>query len=141
MTETIDTGDYVHHGPSGEDWVVAYVQGEHLAWCGYPFGEAKLADCTLIQKAPPAARQERLESMAKAGNDPRAEYARRRLAAAGETPRDRILQLVAYVKAMQYQSHQAVMDNSNYNAILDILEQANKLCIRVVNDLKDENDG
>lgn len=42
-------GDHVHHGPTGEDWVVAYVDGEHLGWCGWPAGEAKVADCTLTK--------------------------------------------------------------------------------------------
>lgn len=40
-------GDIVHHDPTGEDWVVAYVDGEYLAWCGWPEGEAKAADCWL----------------------------------------------------------------------------------------------
>lgn len=43
----IRAGDIVHHEPTGEDWVVAYVDGEHLAWCGWPAGEAKLSDCWL----------------------------------------------------------------------------------------------
>lgn len=40
-------GDIVHHEPTGEDWVVAYVDGEHLAWCGWPAGEALARDCWL----------------------------------------------------------------------------------------------
>jgi len=48
---SISTGDIVHHGPTGEDWVVRYVKGDKLAWCGWPPGEADLADCTLIRKA------------------------------------------------------------------------------------------
>lgn len=51
MVTKIRCGDHVKHGPSGETWVVAYVNGEHLAWCGYPEGEAKLADCTLVKTA------------------------------------------------------------------------------------------
>ena len=47
----IDTGDHVHHEPSGEDWVVAYVRGDRLAWCGWPGGQAALADCRLLRKA------------------------------------------------------------------------------------------
>lgn len=42
-------GDHVHHEPTGEDWVVAYVDGNYLAWCGWPEGEAKVADCKLIK--------------------------------------------------------------------------------------------
>jgi len=54
----IDTGDHVHHGPTGEDWVVKYVRGDKLSWCGWPPGEANLADCTLIRKASPEEREE-----------------------------------------------------------------------------------
>jgi hypothetical protein len=53
----IDTGDYVRHGPAGEEWVVAYVRGDRLAWCGWPSGLAALADCTLIEKAAPGDRE------------------------------------------------------------------------------------
>lgn len=28
MADEIDTADHVHHAPSGEDWVVAYVRGD-----------------------------------------------------------------------------------------------------------------
>ena len=45
----IRTGDTVLHTPSGEEWLVAYVQGDHLAWCGWPEGEAQLADCVLLE--------------------------------------------------------------------------------------------
>lgn len=40
-------GDIVHHELTGEDWVVAYVDGEYLAWAGWPAGEAKASDCRL----------------------------------------------------------------------------------------------
>jgi hypothetical protein len=43
----IRAGDTVHHEPTGEDWVVAYVDGDYLAWCGWPAGEAKISDCWL----------------------------------------------------------------------------------------------
>lgn len=79
----IDTGDYVKHGPTGESWVVAYVQGDRLAWCGWPEGEAKLADCTLEQKATPERRDELLREMAAlTGDDARGRYARHRLSLA-----------------------------------------------------------
>lgn len=42
-------GDIVFHKPTGEEWVVAYVDGDYLAWCGWPEGEAKLADCELVR--------------------------------------------------------------------------------------------
>ncbi len=47
----IDTADHVFHAPTGETWVVKYVRGDNLAWCGWPPGEAKLGDCTLVKKA------------------------------------------------------------------------------------------
>jgi hypothetical protein len=76
----IDTADHVLHGPSGEAWVVAYVKGDRLAWCGWPQGEAALADCTLLKKATPAERDRLLIDMADCSNDPRAIYALERLA-------------------------------------------------------------
>ncbi len=90
---TIDTGDYVKHGPTGESWVVAYVDGDRLAWCGWPPGEARLADCELIQKAVPGERDKLLHRMAdmrlddRSGYDRRQAYAKRRLAQPpGEQP-------------------------------------------------------
>lgn len=76
----IDTGDIVRHEPTGEEWVVAYVKGERLAWCGWPEGEAKLSDCTLVKKATDQSRDSLLKDMAEiAGGDARARYARERL--------------------------------------------------------------
>lgn len=48
---TIKTGDTVRHGPTGEEWSVAYVDPENdrLAWSGWPEGYAKLSDCELIE--------------------------------------------------------------------------------------------
>jgi hypothetical protein len=43
-------GDHVHHEPSGEDWVVLYTDGENLGWMGWPPGEAKLSDCTVVTR-------------------------------------------------------------------------------------------
>ncbi len=42
-------GDTVKHRPSGETWVVAYVDGDSLSWFGWPYGEAKIADCELVE--------------------------------------------------------------------------------------------
>ena len=86
----IDTADHVYHAPSGECWVVAYVRGDKLAWCGWPQGEADLADCTLTKKATPAERDKILHQMAGAmcGSDMRAAYARERLAACHKLPAD-----------------------------------------------------
>lgn len=47
----IEIADAVHHGPSGEDWVVARVTEEHVYPAGWPPGRALLADCTLLKKA------------------------------------------------------------------------------------------
>lgn len=48
-SQAIRTGDTVHHKPSNEDWLVAYVQGDRLAWCGWPEGEVQLKDCELVR--------------------------------------------------------------------------------------------
>lgn len=60
--ETIDTGDTVLHGPTGERWVVACVQGDRLSWCGWPEGTANLADCVLVEKASPESKAETTSS-------------------------------------------------------------------------------
>ena len=73
----IDIGDHVFHMPSGEHWVVAYVRGDRIAWCGWPPGEAYLVDCTLLRKATKDERDELLYAMAAMlSNDERAENAR-----------------------------------------------------------------
>ena len=72
----IDTGDTVKHGPTGETWVVAYVQGDRLAWCGWPEGEARLSDCTLVESATD---EERLKLLHQLADMPK-EDARRRFA-------------------------------------------------------------
>lgn len=87
-TMDIDTGDHVLHAPSGETWVVAYVRGDRLAWCGWPQGEATLTDCMLLKKAAPEQRIKLLREIAKAGHDPRGQYARDRLEAEGDNEPD-----------------------------------------------------
>lgn len=63
----IDVGDYVHHAPSGEDWIVALVEGGQLYWCGYPFGgSADFKDCTLIKKSTDEFKQRILKEIADA---------------------------------------------------------------------------
>ena len=75
--DLIDTADVVLHGPTQEKWVVAYVRGDCLAWCGWPEGEAKLSDCTLQKKATPEERNKLLiEMAAMKGDDSRGVYAR-----------------------------------------------------------------
>lgn len=44
-------GDHVLHHPTGEEWLVAWAEGEHLAWAGWPNGRALLADCTVTKRA------------------------------------------------------------------------------------------
>lgn len=66
----IDTADHVLHGPTGEEWVVAYVIGDHLAWCGWPPGQAALADCTLTKKATDEEREKLLREMAASSAPP-----------------------------------------------------------------------
>lgn len=77
--ETIDTGDYVKHGPTGETWVVACVEGDRIAWCGWPPGWANLSDCTLTHKATHQEREKQLRSLAESEHHC-AGWARERLA-------------------------------------------------------------
>lgn len=44
------TGDIVRHRPLGEEWVVAYVDGDRLAWVGWPPGQALVTDCELVEE-------------------------------------------------------------------------------------------
>ncbi len=75
---TIRCGDHVHHGPTDETWVVAWADYEtgDLAWCGWPNGMARLADCTLVKAASDAEHLERLQGVLGSG-DSRANRARR----------------------------------------------------------------
>jgi hypothetical protein len=76
----IDTADIVNHGPTGEEWTVAYVKDGRIAWCGWPEGEAALADCTLVKAASDDERIALLKQMAEmSGNDARRTFARWRL--------------------------------------------------------------
>ena len=69
-TAIIDVGDHVLHQPTGEEWIVAGVDGGHLYWCGYPFGgNADLSDCTLIEKADEEYRNDLLRELAKHSSD------------------------------------------------------------------------
>lgn len=43
-------GDHVYHHPTEEHWVVAYVRGRYLGWCGWPGGEAPVADCMVTKR-------------------------------------------------------------------------------------------
>jgi hypothetical protein len=60
----VRAGDVVKHGPTGETWLVAYVQGDHMAWSGWPEGEALTSDCTLIEACDDAEHEAALRSWA-----------------------------------------------------------------------------
>lgn len=85
-------GDFVHHGPSGEEWVLATDEekGEVMP-SGWPECIAKASDCTLQQRATPEQRLKILTIWAAphpdaAGErDRRTLTARRQLAAADQT--------------------------------------------------------
>lgn len=49
MSDLPRCGDHVLHHPTGEEWVVAWAEGDDLAWAGWPNGLARLADCTVIK--------------------------------------------------------------------------------------------
>lgn len=94
---TLRCGDSVKHKPSGEEWVVSYVDGEYLSWLGWPNGEAKVSDCELIRSCSHSDHIKILKSVAAAGDhgaDKRSRMARRDLEAlaatigAGTTQRD-----------------------------------------------------
>lgn len=81
MSATIDTADHVYHEPTGETWVVAFVRGDRLAWCGWPEGLADLSDCTLVKKAADDERNKLLREMADGTvTDMRVRYAQDRIA-------------------------------------------------------------
>jgi hypothetical protein len=67
MSYVFRAGDIVHHEPTGEDWVVAYVDGDHLAWCGWPSGEAKAADCWLKKSCSDEEHRDLLLKLAQSG--------------------------------------------------------------------------
>lgn len=51
MTDALPRcGDSVRHEPTGEDWLVAYSEGEHLAPAGWPDSRALLSDCRVIRR-------------------------------------------------------------------------------------------
>lgn len=60
----IETGDIVHHAPTGEEWLVAYVEGDRLCACGWPETIAKLSDCTLVSKAEEDVREQLIKGLA-----------------------------------------------------------------------------
>lgn len=84
----IDTGDYIKHIPSGESWVVAFVEGNYLYACGWPLTRAHLSDCELIEKSTDEYRKGLLHEMLNMGDktDPRQRYARKILEMTQDKP-------------------------------------------------------
>jgi hypothetical protein len=76
------TGDHVLHKPSGETWLVAMVEGEHLTCCGWPESVARVSDCKVVKVATADERLKLLQNMARSSGR-RAAYAQRALAAPG----------------------------------------------------------
>ena len=76
-------GDVVKHGPSGETWVVAHVEGNDLAWSGWPEGIARTSDCTLVKAATDEEYEKALREWADVdhGSDHRVRVCKRQLAA------------------------------------------------------------
>jgi hypothetical protein len=60
----IETADTVKHRPTGEEWIVAYVEGDRLCACGWPETLAKLSDCTLTEKATESEKQKLIRELA-----------------------------------------------------------------------------
>jgi hypothetical protein len=59
-------GDTVLHKPTGEEWLVAYVEGDDLAWCGWPDGLARTGDCELVRACSDEEHVRRLRALAAA---------------------------------------------------------------------------
>jgi len=63
------TGDVVQHGPTGERWVISYAEPAtgYLSWLGSPDGEAKIADCILVEAVSDEEHHTILRNLIKAG--------------------------------------------------------------------------
>ena len=59
----IDTADHVYHIPSGETWLVAYVDGTALVACGWPESRVALNKCLLTKKATPEEKLDLLQRL------------------------------------------------------------------------------
>lgn len=64
-------GDAVRHVPSGETWRVAYDDGTHLAWAGWPDGRARSQDCELVRACTDAEHRAEVERWREAGDGSR----------------------------------------------------------------------
>lgn len=79
----IRTGDSVFHRPTGERWLVAYVDEDRdrIAWCGWPEGEALLSDCELEKSCSDKEHLKLLNHLAEGHSGVRASRAKAMLAA------------------------------------------------------------
>ncbi|WP_339873970.1 hypothetical protein [uncultured Brevundimonas sp.] len=86
--DQIDVADYVHHKPSGEDWMVGAVSNGQVIPCGWPLSYAPITDCTLTDKASDEERQKLLTELCAMQNssDPRCRLARERHSRETTTP-------------------------------------------------------
>lgn len=77
------TGDIVFNRPTGEEWVVAYVEddGRYLAPCGWPFCLSRVEDNELRESASDEESRKLLGELADMAEcrDLRRAYARRKL--------------------------------------------------------------
>lgn len=64
-------GDTVLHNPTGEEWLVAYAEGDDLSWTGWPDGRARLADCTIVRRCTDAEHREAVQRWANVRDDSR----------------------------------------------------------------------
>lgn len=69
-------GDHVLHRPSGEKWLVAWCEGDDLAWCGWPNGIARTSDCEIVHRADDTEHRKMAAEVAACG-DSRASRVRR----------------------------------------------------------------
>jgi len=73
------TGDTVLHKPTGERWVVAFVDGPRLSWVGWPPGYAKTSDCELVKECGDDESNALLKRLAEMKDDARGRWARYQL--------------------------------------------------------------
>lgn len=85
----IRCGDIVKHGPTGEEWLVAWADPEtgDLAWCGWPNGIARISDCTLVEACDDA-KHRRVLDMVLGTDGSRARMARHLYASSLSNPPD-----------------------------------------------------
>lgn len=71
-------GDTVIHKPSGERWSVAYADygTGYLSWCGWPDGEARIADCELRAACTDAQHEAAVDEWFAAGRPLRGDHRR-----------------------------------------------------------------